>query len=65
MKSLSASRSDESNLATLLKLAKVEGIHELWVVMPYELDGDQLERLRAKTAATIQNQQQDELLVRL
>ncbi|MGD8111035.1 transporter [Vibrio sp. TRT 21S02] len=65
MKSLSVSRSDESNLATLLKLAKTEGIDELRVVLPYELDGEQLESLRLKTEATIQSQQQDELLVTL
>ncbi|MGO2321044.1 MAG: transporter, partial [Vibrio toranzoniae] len=35
LKSMSTRKSDESNIVTLLKLAKLEGINELKVVMPY------------------------------
>ncbi|MGD8118027.1 MULTISPECIES: transporter [unclassified Vibrio] len=64
MKSLSANRSDESNIITLLKLAKLEGVEELKLVMPYELDNEQIERLRAKSHAEIVSLSQDELMVK-
>ena len=63
MKSLSASRSDESNIHTLLKLAKTEGIHEIKLVMPYELEQEQIERLKKRSKVDIQNLQQDELMI--
>lgn len=63
MKSLSASRSDESNIHTLLELAKSEGIHELRLVMPYELDQEQLERIQQRLKVNITNLEQDELMV--
>lgn len=65
MKSLSANRSDESNIATLLQLAKSEGVEELKLVMPYELDVDLLERLKTKSKADITLLSQDELIIRL
>ncbi len=40
LKSLSANRSDESNIVTLVELAKSEGLAELKLVMPYELDSE-------------------------
>lgn len=64
MKSLSASRSDESNIITLLKLAKTEGVEELKLVMPYELEVEQLERVRAKFDAEIDTNNQDELIIK-
>lgn len=64
MKSLSANRSDESNIITLLKLAKLEGVEELKLVMPYELDNEQIERLRVKSHAEIVSLSQDELMVK-
>jgi hypothetical protein len=64
MKSLSANRSDESNIITLLKLAKTEGVEELKLVMPYELEHEQIERLRAKSHAEIVRLSQDELMVK-
>ncbi|NOH80554.1 transporter [Vibrio sp. RE86] len=64
MKSLSANRSDESNIITLLQLAKIEGIEELKVVMPYELDTEQLERVRLKAAVDISPLAQDELIIK-
>ncbi|HAS61931.1 MAG TPA: transporter [Vibrio sp.] len=65
MRSLSASRSDESNIHTLLELAKTEGIHELRLVMPYELEQEQLERLKERLEVSITNLEQDELMVTL
>ncbi|WCP65973.1 transporter [Vibrio tubiashii] len=65
MKSLSANRSDESNIATLLQLAKSEGVEELKLVMPYELDVELLERLKAKSKADIKPLSQDELFIKL
>ncbi|MEX0337310.1 transporter [Vibrio tubiashii] len=65
MKSLSANRSDESNIATLLQLAKSEGVEELKIVMPYELDVELLERLKIKSKADISPLSQDELIIRL
>ncbi|MGF1909889.1 transporter [Vibrio kasasachensis] len=65
MKSLSASRSDESNIHTLLELAKTEGIHQLHLVMPYELEQEQLERIKERLKVNITNLEQDELMVTL
>ncbi|KGY12169.1 transporter [Vibrio tubiashii] len=64
MKSLSANRSDESNILTLLELAKYEGVEELKLVMPYELDIESIERVKAKSNADIQVSSQDELFIR-
>lgn len=64
MKSLSANRSDEANIITLLQLAKIEGIEELKVVMPYELDTEQLERVRLKASVDISPLAQDELIIK-
>lgn len=63
MKSMSAGRSDESNLRTLVKLAKDQGIAELKLVMPYELDNQQLERIQTKSKVIIKRLQQDELSI--
>ncbi len=63
MKSLSANRSDESNIITLVELAKSEGIEELNVVMPYELDNEQLEQVCSRAHANVQQLNQDELKI--
>jgi hypothetical protein len=63
MKSLSASRSDESNILTLMQLARSEGIEELKLVMPYELELEQIEKLRARSNTQIESHQQDELII--
>ncbi|EGU37674.1 hypothetical protein VII00023_07009 [Vibrio ichthyoenteri ATCC 700023] len=63
LKSLSASRSDESNIDTLVKIAKTEGISELKLVMPYELEPDVIERLQRKSNVNIQNLEQDEFMI--
>ncbi|ERB63432.1 transporter [Vibrio coralliilyticus OCN008] len=63
MKSLSASRSDESNILTLMQLARSEGIEELKLVMPYELELEQIEKLRTRSNTQIESHQQDELII--
>ncbi|XHY20959.1 hypothetical protein ViNHUV68_16670 [Vibrio sp. NH-UV-68] len=64
MNSLSANRSDESNILTLLELAKFEGVEELKLVMPYELEDEQIERMRRKSGVSILALTQDELMIR-
>ncbi|MFM2590257.1 transporter [Vibrio sp. TBV020] len=64
MKSLSANRSDESNIVTLLRLAQTEGIEELKLVMPYELETEQLEKVRSKMNVEISALSQDELIIK-
>lgn len=63
MKSLSVSRSDESNILTLMQLARSEGIEELKLVMPYELEREQIEKLRNRSNTHIESHQQDELII--
>ncbi|PAR28557.1 transporter [Vibrio metoecus] len=65
LKRLSTRRSDESNLITLVKLAKQEGIEELTLVMPYALDEQQLTAIQSKSAAQIESTNQDEFLIKL
>ncbi|MBN3492676.1 transporter [Vibrio neptunius] len=65
MKSLSVSRSDESNILTLMQLARSEGIEELKLVMPYELEREQIEKLRNRSNTHIESHQQDELIITL
>lgn len=52
-KTLSTQHSDESNLIRLFRLAKQEGIAELTLIMPYELDESQIALIREKTDITI------------
>lgn len=65
LKSLSASRSDEVNIVTLVQLAKSEGIDKIKLVMPYELDNAQLERMSLRSHANIERLQQDEFMITL
>ncbi|WCE30968.1 transporter [Vibrio sp. SCSIO 43137] len=62
---LSAQNSDESNLIRLVKLAKIEGIGELKLMMPYELDQQQLELISEKTNAKILHVDKDEFVIGL
>jgi len=62
---LSAQNSDESNLIRLVKLAKIEGIGELKLMMPYELDQQQLELISEKTNAKILHVAKDEFVIGL
>lgn len=64
LKRLSTRRSDESNVITLVNLAKQQGIEELTLVMPYALDEQQLITIQTKSAARIESTEQDELLIR-
>ncbi|EHU9472952.1 transporter [Vibrio vulnificus] len=65
LKSMSSRRSDESNLVTLLKLAKLEGIDELTVVMPYALEPTQIEFIQNRSESKIDCREQDVFVIRL
>ncbi|MFT7750003.1 UNVERIFIED_CONTAM: hypothetical protein OC370_26220, partial [Escherichia coli] len=65
LKELSTRSSDESNVITLVKLAKQEGIDELTLVMPYALDEQQLTTIQSKSAAHIESTNQEEFLIKL
>ncbi|GLO60827.1 hypothetical protein MACH09_13350 [Vibrio sp. MACH09] len=64
-KSLSTRSSDERNLIRLVRLAKLEGIGELTLMMPYELDRNQIELIAEKTNTTIQHTAQDQFTINL
>ncbi|MFA0409471.1 transporter, partial [Vibrio splendidus] len=53
LKSMSTRKSDESNIVTLLKLARLEGINELKVVMPYSLEEEQIEYIETRSHLVI------------
>ncbi|ELA3115888.1 transporter [Vibrio vulnificus] len=65
LKSMSSHRSDESNLVTLLKLAKLEGIDELTVVMPYALEPTQIDFIQNRSESKIDCREQDVFVIRL
>ncbi|EOK5732946.1 transporter [Vibrio vulnificus] len=65
LKSMSSRRSDESNLVTLLKLAKLEGIDELTVVMPYALEPTQIDFIQNRSESKIDCREQDVFMIRL
>ncbi|MEJ3601055.1 transporter [Vibrio vulnificus] len=65
LKSMSSRRSDESNLVTLLKLAKLEGIDELTVVMPYALESTQIDFIQNRSESKIDCREQDVFVIRL
>ncbi|EGQ8090184.1 TPA: transporter [Vibrio vulnificus] len=65
LKSMSSRRSDESNLVTLLKLAKQEGIDELTVVMPYALEPTQIDFIQNRSESKIDCREQDVFVIRL
>lgn len=52
-RSLSSIYSDVSNLITLVEEARKQHITMLHIFLPYALDGDELEKIRHKTGATI------------
>lgn len=64
LKSLSPRRSDESNLISLVKLAKLEGIDELTLVMPYPLDSEQIQAIESKSKTLIRTTNQMSLSLR-
>ncbi|EGQ8071462.1 transporter [Vibrio vulnificus] len=65
LKSMSSRRSDESNLVTLLNLAKLEGIDELTVVMPYALEPTQIDFIQNRSESKIDCREQDVFVIRL
>lgn len=65
MLSLSVSRSDEANILTLVELAKTEGVGELKIVMPYDLEQELLTRIKAKSHTEIQLAADDAILVKM
>ncbi|MCX2759363.1 transporter [Vibrio cyclitrophicus] len=65
LKSMSTRKSDESNIVTLLKLAKLEGINELKVVMPYSLEEEQIEYIESRSHLVIAGNSGEELTIRL
>lgn len=62
---LSSRRSDESNLVTLVKLAKLEGIQELKLVMPYSLEPEQITAIQARGEAEIKATTPEEFIITL
>lgn len=65
LKSLSTRRSDEANLISLVRLAKLEGIEELKLVMPYALDSEQIQLIQNKSQSLIKNTKPDEFIITL
>ena len=65
MNELSTEDSDERNLIRLFAIAKDEGIEELKLMMPYDLDSKQLENISKKAKARIHQSAQDEFIVYL
>ncbi|WP_102562913.1 transporter [Vibrio sp. 10N.286.49.B3] len=49
LKSLSARKSDEVNLVVLFKLARLEGISKLTVIMPYALEPEQIQYMEQRS----------------
>lgn len=62
---LSSRHSDESNLVTLVKIAKLEGIEEIRLVMPYALDEQQINVIQTESDADIKIGKQDEFIITL
>ncbi|CDT97654.1 conserved hypothetical protein [Vibrio coralliirubri] len=65
LKSMSTRKSDESNIVTLLKLAKLEGINELKVVMPYSLEEEQIEYIESRSHLVIAGNFGEEFTIKL
>ncbi|MCJ2377418.1 transporter [Vibrio sp. ZSDZ34] len=63
MKSLSSRRSDESNLVTLIKIARHENIERVQLMMPYSLEPEQIDVIQEKTKAKIVRLQADDFLI--
>ena len=65
LKSMSTRKSDESNIVTLLKLAKLEGINELKVVMPYSLEDEQIDYIESRSHLVIADNSGEEFTIKL
>ncbi len=65
LKVMSSRRSDESNIITLTKLARLEGIDELRIAMPYSLEARQIAYIRERSHSDIDLSAEDELMIHL
>lgn len=65
LRALSSRRSDETNLVTLVQLAKLEGISQLELDMPYALDSEQIDMIQSQSHATIAAEEPERLIIRL
>lgn len=62
---LSSRKSDESNLLALIDIARAEGIEELKLLMPYDLDPEQLLAIKKHTKELVDDRDHDELFITL
>ncbi|RQW63395.1 transporter [Vibrio viridaestus] len=62
---LSSRKSDEANLLALISIAKSEGIEELKLLMPYDLEPDQLTSIRKHSKDIVSDSEHDELFIML
>jgi hypothetical protein len=62
---LSIQESDEHNLIRLLELARSEGIDELTLMMPYDLESKQIKLITDEAHVYIRQSGQDEFMIHL
>jgi hypothetical protein len=62
---LSTCSSDETNLVMLVELAKMEGIDELQLMMPYPLDEGQLQQISSQSHSHIEASRQDVFIIQI
>lgn len=62
---LSSRKSDECNLLALIDIARTEGVAELKLLMPYDLDPEQLLSIREYSKGLINDSDHDELMITL
>ncbi|WP_413284394.1 transporter [Vibrio sp. MA40-2] len=63
LNNLSASSSDESNIISLVNVARHEGIKELHLMLPYELDIQQINTIIEQTNVKVWHVKKDQLIV--
>lgn len=63
LQSLSSRRSDESNLVSLICIARDEHIERLQVIMPYSLEPEQINKIQSKANAVITTLPDDDVLI--
>jgi len=62
---LSTRKSDESNLLALIAIARSEGINKLKLLMPYDLEPEQLSSIRNNSKEIVSDSEHDEILITL
>ena len=62
---LSTRQSDETNLLELIAIARAEGVAELKLLMPYDLEPEQLSSIRQHSKDIVNDLEHDELLITL